>query len=200
MYILGLTGSIGMGKTEAAKAFRELGVPVFDSDAEVHALFDVGGAAVAVVAEAFPEALIEDRIDRSVLGEIVFSEPRLLSELEEMVHPLVRQAQFVFLEESGRIGAPLVVLDIPLLLESGADKNCDAVAVVSAPESVQRERVLARPGMTEERYEAILSQQMPDEEKRHLATYIIPTDQGLAVSADVIKEIVDEILERIHER
>lgn len=192
MFILGLTGSIGMGKSEAAKMFRALDVPVFDSDAAVHALLGPGGAAVAAVAGAFPDTEDGDHIDRARLGELVFEAPEKRRQLEGLLHPLVQDRQQQFLLAAGEAGEALVVLDIPLLYETGAEARCDAVAVVSAPEQVQRERVLARPGMTGDRLAAILAAQTPDAEKRRRADHIIPTGHGLEESRRAIERIVAE--------
>ena len=177
MILLGLTGSIAMGKSRAADRFRAFGLPVFDSDAEVHALMAPGGAAVAPVAAAFPGCLGDGGgVDRSALGRTVLGRAAELRRLEAIVHPLVREAEAAFLARHE--GAPLVVLDIPLLLETGRDADCDLVAVVSAPEALQRERVLARPGMDEVRLAAILARQMPDAEKRRRAHVVIDTGRG----------------------
>ena len=153
---LGLTGSIGMGKSTAARMFRRLGVPVHDADAAVHALFREGGAAVGPVSEAFPEAIRDGAVDRAVLGQAVFGNAERLARLEAIVHPLVRQTSDRFLRRARARRAPLAVFDVPLLFETGAEARYDAVAVVSAPAFVQSHRVLARPGMTAERLAAIL--------------------------------------------
>jgi dephospho-CoA kinase len=190
MMILGLTGSIGMGKTTAAAEFRRLGLPVFDSDAAVHALLAASGAGVIPVSKQFPCALKKNAIDRSVLGEKVFGDPAALRSLEEILHPLVRQAQSGFLRRWAARRAPLVLCDIPLLFETGAETRCDAVAVVSAPPFVQSQRVLARPGMTRTKLDAILARQTPDVEKRQRADFIILTGQGRAFALRQISEIV----------
>ncbi|MGE0044366.1 MAG: dephospho-CoA kinase, partial [Hyphomonadaceae bacterium] len=169
MILLGLTGSIGMGKSATAQMFREAGVPVYDADAAVHALYAKGGAAVAPIAEAFPSAVKDGAVDRGALSGLVLNDPEAMRGLESIVHPLVRQAQMQFLDRHRKAGAAIVVLDIPLLFEGGGERFLDAVAVVSAPAAVQRARVLARPGMTPEKFEAILAKQMPDAEKRKRA-------------------------------
>ncbi|MGX7704091.1 dephospho-CoA kinase [Methylobacterium sp. Gmos1] len=176
-FVLGLTGSIGMGKSATAAMFRARGVPVHDADACVHALYGPGGAAAAAIGEAFPGTLAADgSVDRAALRNAVLGDPDRLRRLESLVHPLVARARDDFL--AAHAAAPLVVLDVPLLLETGGEARCDAVAVVTAPPDVQRARVLARPGMTEEAFAQILAKQMPDAEKRHRADYLIETDRG----------------------
>ena len=178
MKILGLTGSIGMGKTTAAAMLRRLGVPVHDADATVHALFSRGGAAVAAVAAAFPGVVTAGSVDRARLGAVVFGDASALKRLEAIVHPLVRKAERQFLGRNRRRRVPLVVLDVPLLFETGGQKRCDRVAVVSCPAFLQAQRVLARPGMTPGRLAAIRAKQMPDAQKRRRADTIIPTGWG----------------------
>lgn len=178
MLVLGLTGSIGMGKSTAGTALRRLGVPLHDADATVHALMGPGGAAVAPVAAAFPGTLTGEAIDRARLGAAAFGDPAALSRLEGILHPLVRQSSDAFLRRQRRWRRSLVCLDIPLLFEIGGDCRCDAVAVVSAPAWLQRQRVLRRPGMTEARLESILAAQVPDREKRRHADFVIPTGIG----------------------
>lgn len=178
MVILGLTGSIGMGKSTAAGAFRRMGVPVHDADAAVHRLLAKGGAAVPEVGRLFPQALCDDAIDRQRLASLVFGRPKELARLEAVLHPLVRQAALDFLRAQARRRCPLVVLDIPLLFETGGETLCDAVVVVSAPARVQRSRVLGRPGMTPERFDSILAKQMPDREKRRRADFVVQTGLG----------------------
>jgi dephospho-CoA kinase len=175
--ILGLTGSIGMGKSATAAMFRARGVPVHDADACVHALYGPGGAAAAAIGAAFPGTLAPDgSVDRAALRTAVLGDSERLRRLESLVHPLVRAARDEFL--ATHAAAPLVVLDVPLLFETGGEAGCDAVAVVTAPPEVQRARVLARPGMTEEAFAQILMKQMPDAEKRRRADYLIETDCG----------------------
>ncbi|MFN3450495.1 MAG: dephospho-CoA kinase [Roseococcus sp.] len=176
MKVWGLTGGIGMGKSTAARAFRRLGVPVFDADAAVHALQAKGGRAVRPIAAAFPGSVREGAVDREALRRAVLGDPAALGRLEAIVHPLVRREQARFLARWRGRGARLVVLDIPLLFETRADRRgLDAVLVVSAPAAVQRARVLARPGMTPQRLAAILARQMPDAEKRRRADHVIRT-------------------------
>jgi dephospho-CoA kinase len=175
MIVVGLTGSIGMGKSNAALALRALGVPVHDADGAVHSLLGPGGRAVQKVAAAFPEALAGNRIDRKKLGDAVFGDTPALRRLEAIIHPLVRQSARAFLAASARRRVRIAVLDIPLLYESGGEKTVDAVIVVSAPRYIQRQRVLARPGMTDEKFRAILGRQVPDVLKRRRADYVVLT-------------------------
>ena len=179
MVIIGLTGSIGMGKTTAARLLRMRSVPVHDSDATVHRLLGPGGRAVGPVGRAFPGVVHDDAVDRRCLGNQVFGNPGALRRLESIVHPLVRAEIKAFLSRCARLGVRTVVLDVPLLLESGWWARCDLVAVVSAPRLVQRQRVLARPGMTEGRLRDVLFRQMPDEEKRRRADIVITSGLGL---------------------
>ncbi|MDP4796748.1 MAG: dephospho-CoA kinase [Rhodospirillales bacterium] len=189
MFILGLTGSIGMGKTVAAGDFRRLGIPVHDSDATVHALMAKGGAAVSPVSQAFSGVLKDGAIDRRALGRRVFGDDAALKRLEAILHPMVRQQSHKFLGIHARRRTPAVVLDIPLLFESGGERRCDAVAVVSAPYREQRRRVLSRPGMTEERFQEILKHQIPDDLKRRAADFVIFTGLGRAHSLLMIRQI-----------
>jgi dephospho-CoA kinase len=193
MKVLGLTGSIGMGKSTAAAMFRYLGVPVHDADASIHELMAPGGAGFDPIARAFPDVIIDGRIDRQALGKIAFADPAVLKQLESILHPLVRVAETRFLAQQRRLGRKLVVLDIPLLYETAGEKRCDHVAVVSAPGFIQRQRVLAREGMTDAKFSAILSKQMPDSEKRKRADFIIPTGLGRAVTFQYIQGIIDEL-------
>ena len=180
MIILGLTGSIGMGKSTAARTLRRLGVPLFDADAEVHRLLGPGGAAVGPVEAAFPGVRNEaGAINRQRLGRLVFGDQPALRRLEGIIHPMVRQAERRFVAHARARRAPLVVLDIPLLFESGGVERCDCVLVVSAPLRLQRERVLRRRGMTESRFAEILSAQIPDREKRRRADYVIDCSGSL---------------------
>ncbi|MBU4434268.1 MAG: dephospho-CoA kinase [Alphaproteobacteria bacterium] len=179
MIILGLTGSIGMGKSTTSAMFEALGVPVYDSDAAVHALYAVGGAAVAPVEAAFPGVVVDGAIDRARLSAAVLGDPEALAKLETIVHPLVGAHRLGFFEHAATDGHDIVVLDVPLLYETGGDKKVDKVVVVSAPAQVQRARVLARPGMDAAKFEAILARQTPDAEKRARADFVIDTGQGL---------------------
>jgi dephospho-CoA kinase len=180
--ILGLTGGIAMGKSVAAAHVRRLGVPVHDSDAEVHRLLASGGAAVASVGEAFPSVVKNGAVDRAALGQKVFADAAALKRLEAILHPLVAAARDRFLRDAARRRVPVVVLDIPLLFEVGHDKLVDATVVVSAPAYLQRIRALRRPGMTPDRLAAILRRQLPDAVKRARADFVIPTGLGRAES------------------
>jgi dephospho-CoA kinase len=187
---LGLTGSIGMGKSTTAAMFREAGVPVYDADAEVHASYAPGGACVDAVGAAFPGVVREGAVDREALRQAVLGKPEEMKRLNSIVHPIIGSLRKTFVQQAEAAGADLVVLDIPLLLEGGGERNVDAVAVVTAPGEVQRARVLLRDGMTPERLDAILAQQMPDAEKRARADFIIDTSQGL----DPVRAQVAEII------
>lgn len=193
MVILGLTGSIGMGKSTTAAMFRHEGVPVFDADAAVHALYR--GAAVAAVEAAFPGVTTDGVVDRDLLRQRVLDDAAVLRRLEAIVHPLVQRERAVFLAAAEAAGARLAVLDIPLLYETGGEAHVDAVAVVTAPEPVQKARVLARPGMTEARLSAILAQQVPDAEKRARARFVIDTGEGLEAARVRVRAIVAALTE-----
>ena len=190
MVILGLTGSIGMGKSTAADMFRRLGVPVYDSDAAVHVLLGPGGAAVPEIAKIFPDAVRDGAVDRQRLGKHVFGNAEALSKLEAILHPRVRRIERAFLKKASARRAALVVLDIPLLFETGGEARCDATAVMSAPAFLQRQRVLARPGMTPEKLDGVLARQMPDAEKRRRADFVVPTGLGRRVTWDRLQRIV----------
>ncbi len=177
MLVVGLTGSIGMGKSTTAQIFRGLGVPVHDSDAAVHEIYRT--TACAPVAELFPQAVGPDGIDRAKLGQIVLSDPQSLRRLEAVVHPLVVAHRHAFIAAQAAKGADLVIADVPLLFETGTDREMDLIIVVSAPAPVQKARVLSRNGMTEDRFLAIMAKQMPDAEKRRLAHVVIETGRGL---------------------
>ena len=190
MFILGLTGSIGMGKSTAAKYFRRLHVPVYDADGVVHELLGNGGAGVAAIRDVFKGVVTRGRVDRKALGERVFDDANALAELEAIVHPLVRSRQLKFLKIAASHRQPLVVLDVPLLFETGGDTKCDAVAVASAPEYLQKIRVMARPGMTEERFRGILARQIQDQEKRQRADFVICSGLGKRRSLQSVQEII----------
>ncbi len=191
-FVLGLTGSIGMGKSATAGMFAALGVPVHDADAAVHALYGPGGEAATAIARAFPDVLDgAGGVDRARLRAAVLGAPGRMAALEAIVHPLARAASRAFLARHA--DAPLVVLDIPLLYETKGEDRCDAVAVVSAPAEVQRTRVLARPGMTEAALDAILGKQMPDAEKRAWADFVIDTGRGFASAEAEVARIVAAI-------
>ena len=188
MLVLGLTGSIGMGKSTTARFFAEEGVPVLDADAVVHALYD--GEAVAAIEAAFPGTSKDGRIDREELSRRVVGDPAALKRLESIVHPLVRAAQARFLADAERSGAPVAVLDVPLLFETGGDQRVDAVVVVSAPADVQRARTLDRAGMTAEKFDTLMQKQMPDAEKRRRADFIVDTSQSLDSARAQVRAIL----------
>jgi dephospho-CoA kinase len=191
MFILGLTGSVGMGKSTAAQFFREEGVPVHDADAAVHRLYE--GGAVAPIETAFPGTTENGKVDRIKLANRVLGDPAALRRLEEIVHPLVRKEEERFLAEAEKEGAAIAVLDIPLLFETGGETRCDAVVVVTAPPDVQGARVMARPGMTMEKFEAILAKQMPDAEKRARADFVVDSGQGFDAARQQVREILAQI-------
>lgn len=191
MIVLGLTGSIGMGKSTAAAMLRRLGVPVFDADLAVHRLLAPSGAAVPAVSTAFPDVETEvGGIDRVLLGRRVFTDPMALRRLEKILHPMVAAEEKRFLARLRARREPLAVLDIPLLFETGAERRCDYVLVVSVPALVQRQRVMRRPGMTEIRLAAILREQMPDHRKRQRADFVVPTGAGRGQTLRRLKSIV----------
>lgn len=193
MKIIGLTGSIGSGKTTVAGMFADLGVPVFCSDKEVHQLMAPGGAAVDRVAKLFPQAVVAGKIDRKKLGKIVFTDKEKLAQLENILHPLVQKAEADFIKHWQRRRKKAVVMDIPLLFETNADERMDMVVVVWAPHKIQKQRVMAREGMTEEKFTAILASQIPVAEKKNRADIIIPTGLGMKRSRDIVKKIVREL-------
>lgn len=189
--VIGLTGSIGMGKTTVASMFEDAGVPVFDADREVRAMQGPGGSLLSTIEAAFPGTTGLDGVDRTGLGALVFGNKDALAQLEAIVHPAVVQARQAFLAEHA--GAPLVLFDIPLLFEKGGHEEVDVVVVVSAPAKIQRARVLAREGMTEEKFEDILELQMPDAEKRVRADYVIDTGRTLAETAAEVEALVEKL-------
>lgn len=191
MIVLGLTGSIGMGKSTTAKMFVEAGVPVHDSDEAVHRLY--AGEAAPLIEAAFPGTVRNGVVDRNELSRHVLGNAEALKKVEAIVHPLVRADAGAFLERSRASGAPIAVLDIPLLFETGGRGRVDKVVVVTAPAEVQRERVLVRPGMTEEKFEAILAKQVPDAEKRRLADYIVDTGKGLEPARAAVRSIIADL-------
>lgn len=193
MFIVGLTGSIGMGKTTAANAFRELGIPVHDADRVVHDLLLKNKAVFARIQKIFPETVLNGTINRNRLGNIVFNDAKALKQLENIIHPAVRNAEHSFLAKAGRRRDKLVVLDIPLLFETGHDKDCDAVCVVTCPVFLQKQRVMSRPGMTEEKFLSILKKQMPDVEKCKRADMLIQTGLGRAYGLVQIKHIINKV-------
>ena len=191
MIVLGLTGSIGMGKSAAAQMFRDAGIPVYDADAEVARMYAVGGAAIGPIGQAFPGAVRDGAIDREELRDAVIGKPDALARLETIVHPLTAERQMRFREQAEADGHSLVVLDIPLLFETGSERACDHVCVMTAPEHVQRERVLSRPGMTEQRLASILERQMPDADKRARADFIVSSAFGFDFTRAHIQAIIE---------
>jgi len=196
MIVVGLTGGIGMGKSTAASMLRRLRVPVHDADATVHRLMARGGAAVAPVAKLFPDALRDGAIDRKALGRRVFGDRAALRRLEKILHPLVRRDQAAFLRQERIKGAPVAVLDIPLLYETGGARRVDRVIAISAPAFIQRRRVLSRPGMTETLFASILAQQVPDSLRRREADYVVPSGLGRAETFRRLKRIVEDLRRR----
>ena len=191
MFILGLTGSLGMGKSTTAKFFAEEGVPVHDADAVVHRLYE--GEAAAAIEAAFPGSTRGGKVDRAKLGERVLGDPAALKKLEAIVHPLVAAARERFLAEAARSGAEVAVLDIPLLYETGGEARCDAVVVVTAPAEMQRARVFERPGMSEEKLAALTAKQLPDAEKRARADFIVDSGQGFEAARRQVREILAQV-------
>ncbi len=198
MIVLGLTGSIGMGKSTTAAMFAEAGVPVWDADAVVHRLYCPGGAGAAAIAVFAPEVVTDNGVDRSKLRAAIMETPDLLKRVETAIHPLVAQDRNGFLAGVRDDGALLALCDIPLLFETGAEKWLDKVVVVTAPANVQRERVLARPGMTEAAFEAILAKQVPDAEKRTRADFLIDTSHGMDAARARVAEVIATLTEDAH--
>jgi dephospho-CoA kinase len=194
--VIGLTGSIGMGKTETARLFARLAIPVHDADATVHRLYGAGGAAVGPIAAAFPDCVEAGRVDRKRLAERLANDGASFARLEAIVHPLVAADQQTFIDEAAKQGADIVVLDIPLLFESGAHARVDAIVVVTAPPEIQRARVLARSGMSEQALDHILARQMPDVEKRARAHFVVETDKGLDHASRQVESIVSALRAR----
>jgi dephospho-CoA kinase len=191
MFVLGLTGSIGMGKTTTAGFFAQVGVPVYDADKVVHQLYE--GEAAPLIEADFPGTTRDGKVDRKALAARVLNNPDALRKLESIVHPLVRAVECRFLDEAQANGASVVVLDIPLLFETRGEKETDAVVVVSAPADVQQTRAMQRPGMTEQKLEAILRRQMPDAEKRRRADFLVDTSQGFAAARAQVHAILDAV-------
>ncbi|MGB7576772.1 MAG: dephospho-CoA kinase [Pseudolabrys sp.] len=191
MFVLGLTGSLGMGKSATAKMFAEEGVPVHDADAAVHRLYEAEAA--PLIEAAFPGTTGGGKVDREKLAQRVLGDPAAIKKLEAIVHPLVRNSEEKFLVEAARKGAAVAVLDIPLLFETGGDDRCDAVIVVSAPSDVQRARVFERSGMTEQKFAAILAQQMSDAEKRKRADFVVDTSKGFDAARAQVRDILARI-------
>jgi dephospho-CoA kinase len=192
MLLLGLTGSIGMGKSTTAKLFEEAGVPVYDADATVHKVYE--GEAVPAVEAAFPGSTVNGKVDRQKLSAMVVNNPEAMKRLETIVHPMLRSHQLKFLSDAEKSGAPVAVLDVPLLYETGGESRVDAVVVVTTAPDVQRERILARDNMTTSKLEAILARQLPDAEKRKRADFIVDTSHGLEPVRQRIREILREVV------
>jgi dephospho-CoA kinase len=190
-FVLCLTGSLGMGKSRSASFFAEAGVPVHDSDAAVHALYE--GEAAPLIEGAFPGTTTAGKVDRAKLAAMVLGDDAAIARLEAIVHPLVGKVRDRFLAEAQARGAPVVVLDVPLLFETGGDRGCDAVVVVSAPAEVQRSRALERPGMTEEKFAALLAKQMPDAEKRRRADFIVDSSQSFDHARAQVRDILQAV-------
>ena len=192
MRILGLTGSIGMGKSTTARLFMEAGVPVYDADAAVHKIYE--GEAAPAIEAAFPGTTVEGRVDRAKLSAKVVHDPAAIKQLEQIVHPMLGASRKKFLEEAERSGVPVVVMDIPLLFETGGEKRVDAVVVVTTSPEAQRERILARGTMTNEALDAILARQLPDAEKRKRADFVVDTSHGLHPVRTAIRDILAEVV------
>ena len=198
MIIVGLTGSIGMGKSAAAAMLRDMGIPVHCSDEAVHELLGAGGSAVGLVIETFPNVAGKDKsIDRKTLGAQIFSHTENRKKLESILHPLVVDSQRKFIADHARLHSKIVVLDIPLLFETGADARVDYIVVVSAPPFIQRQRVLARSGMTAEKFESILVLQMPDAEKRRRADFVVETGIGIAETRRALEKIIESLRKEV---
>ena len=194
MLVIGLTGSIGMGKSTVAGLLRRMGYPMYSADDAVHNTLKKGGKAVAPVARLFPETLKRGGIDRKLLGRAVFGQAKELHQLEQIIHPLLRQQERAFLRQARKAKARAAILEIPLLFETGADKRCDITFCVTAPRAIQKARVLARPGMSEEKLRAILKRQMPNAEKCRKADYIIPTGKGLEITRKRLQKLMAGLL------
>ena len=191
MIVVGLTGSVGMGKTTTARMFADAGVPVFDADAAVHRLYE--GEAASAIEQAFPGTTAAGRVDRTKLGKRVVGDKEALARLEAIVHPLVRNAEEAFLADAEKKGAPIAVLDIPLLFEGGGHRRVDVVVVVFAPAETQRARVLARPGMTEEKLDHLLARQMSDSQKQTRADFVVDTGIGLEAARKQVHNILQAL-------
>lgn len=192
MRILGLTGSIGMGKSTTAKLFLEAGVPVYDADAAVHKIYE--GEAAPAIEAAFPGTTVDGKVDRAKLSAKVVHDPAAIKQLEQIVHPMLGASRQKFLDDAERSGAPVVVMDIPLLFETGGEKRVDAVVVVSTDPATQRERILARGTMTSKALDAILARQLPDAEKRKRADFVVDTSHGLDPVRSAIRDILAEVV------
>ena len=193
MIILGVTGSIAMGKSTVAAMLSSLNIPIHDADKTVHTLFNKNGEAYHQLVRTFPEAEGVDGIDRAKLGREVFGNPAKLKQLENLLHPLVRKTRDEFIKKQNRYGTKLIILDVPLLYETGGEKNCDKVLVVSAPFFIQRQRALSRHGMTQTKFSDILKRQLPDHEKRKRADFIVPTGLGKAYTYRVLRKLIIDL-------
>jgi dephospho-CoA kinase len=193
MIVLGLTGSIGMGKSTTLAMFADEGIPVYSADAAVHELYE--GEAVPLIAQAFPGTISDGRVDRTRLSAAVLGKPEQLKRLESIIHPLVRQKELDFIKQAHKSGAALAVVDIPLLFETSGEQRVDKVVVVTAKPESQRDRVMARPGMTTQKLDAILARQMPDAEKRAKADYIIDTGNGLESARTAVQALIRSVTE-----
>jgi dephospho-CoA kinase len=198
MKILGLTGSIGMGKSTTAKLFAEAGVPVYDADATVHRIYQ--GEAVSAIEAAFPGTTSDGKVDRAKLSAKVVRDPAAIQRLEQIVHPMLRSYHQKFLDDAEQAGAPVVVMDVPLLFETGGEKRVDAVVVVTTAPEVQRERILARGTMTAEALDAIMARQLPDAEKRQRADFVVDTSHGLDPVRGRIRDILAEVVKMTQRR
>ena len=192
MIVLGLTGSIGMGKSTTAKLFAEAGVPVYDADAAVHQLYE--GEAAPVIEAAFPGTTVNGKVDRPKLSARVVHDPAAIKQLEQIVHPMLGASRKKFLEDAERSGAPVALVDVPLLFETGGEKRVDAVVVVTTTPEAQRERILARDNMTSEKLDAILARQLPDAEKRKRADFVVDTSHGLDPVRAAIRDILAKVV------
>jgi dephospho-CoA kinase len=192
MLLLGLTGSIGMGKSTTAKLFEEAGVPVYDADATVHKIYE--GEAAPAVEAAFPGSTANGKVDRQKLSAMVVNNAEAMKRLETIVHPMLRSHQQKFLSDAEKAGAPIAVLDVPLLFETGGEKRVDAIVVVTTAPEIQRERILARDNMTPDKLDAILARQLPDAEKRKRADFVVDTSHGLDPVRIRIREILDQVV------
>jgi len=191
--IIGLTGSIGMGKSTTADMFRAEGCPVFDADATVHRLYAKGGAAVPIIRAVFPDAIENGAVNRQTLGRHMRADPLQLEVLESFIHPLVGKERRAFFDHAEKAGQDIVVLDIPLLFETGAHEKVDKIVVVTAPAHIQKERVMARPGMNEDLFNTLLARQIPDSIKRQKADFLIFTDKGFDFAKEQVKNILKEL-------
>ncbi|HHL43413.1 MAG TPA: dephospho-CoA kinase [Hellea balneolensis] len=194
MITIGLTGSIGMGKSTTTQMFKDLGCAVFDADAAVHALYAKGGKAVPIIGATFPDAIVNGAVDREKLAAHLRADPLHIGVLESFIHPLVAEMRKVVVEQAVRSGKKIIVFDIPLLFETGGDARVDKTVVVSAPAHIQEKRVLARPNMSTEKFAMIKSRQMPDIEKRKQTDYIVHTDKGLDFARAQVRDIIKDIL------